>query len=121
MPAVFGTTTHAKIASGQTVGVEVDLRGMKLLAVGTPAALTGVTLAFQQAEKPTAEGGVFSDVKYLSTLAATQFTITGVAASQTIYIQSTVLPEGIGNGVIKLVSGAAEAADRDFILYLEPY
>jgi hypothetical protein len=121
MPAVWGVTTHAKIASGQSVGAEVDLRGLKLYAIGTPAALTGNTLAFQQAEKPAAEGGVYSDVKYLSTLAATQFTITGVAASQTIYIQSAVLPEGIGNGMIKLVSSGAEGADRDFILYTEPY
>lgn len=121
MPAIWGVTTHAKIASGQTVGAEVDLRGMKLLAVGTPATLTGVTLAFQQAEKPAAEGGVYTDVKYLSTLAATQFTITSVAASMTIYIQSAVMPEGVGNGMIKLVSGAAEGADRDFILYIEPY
>lgn len=121
MPAVWGAATHAKIASGQTVGVEVDLRGQKIYAIQTPAALTGVTLSFQQAEKPTVEGGVFAPVFYLSTLAATAFTITGVTASQVIYLQSAVMPDGIGNGVIKLVSGAAEAADRDFILYLEPY
>lgn len=121
MPAVWGVTTHAKIASGQTVGAEVDLRGQMLYAIGTPATLTGVTLAFQQAEKPTSEGGVYTDVKYLSTLAATQFTITGVAASMTIYVVSAVLPDGLGNGMFKLVSGSAEGADRDFILYTQPY
>lgn len=121
MPAVWGPATHAKIASGQSVGVEVDLRGFKVYAIGTPAALTGNTLSFQQAEVPAKEGGVFNSVMYLNTLAAAAFTITGVAANQVIYIQSAVMPEGIGNGVIKLVSSGAEAADRDFILYLEPY
>lgn len=121
MPAVWGAATHAKIASGQSVGVEVDLRGQKVYAIQTPAALTGNTLSFQQAEKPTAEGGVFAPVQYLNTLAAATFTITGVAASQVIYIQSQVMPEGVGNGIIKLVSSGAEGADRDFILYLEPY
>lgn len=121
MPAVWGVATHAKIASAATVSGEVDLRGQKLYAVGIPAAFTGVTLAFQQAEKPTAEGGVYTDVKHLNVLAATQFTITGVAPSMTIYIVGSLLPEGIGNGMVKLVSGAAEAADRDLILYTEPY
>lgn len=121
MPAVWAPATHAKIASGQTVGAEVDLRGMMLYAIQTPAALTGVTLSFQQAEKPAAEGGVYSPVLYLSTLAATAFTITSVTTSQVIYITSSVMPDGLGNAMIKLVSGAAEGADRDFILYLQPY
>ena len=61
-PADF-TTSHVKIANGQTTSGEVDCRGKILLAIQTPAALTGNTLAFQAAEKPTAEGGTYVDVK----------------------------------------------------------
>jgi hypothetical protein len=116
----FGTTTHAKIASGQTVSGEVDLRGLMLLGISTPAALTGVTLSFQAADVPTAVGGVYVSVLHLNVLAATAFTITGVAASQHIVIDGSLLPNGIGNCMLKVVSGSAEAADRDLILFTRP-
>lgn len=115
-PADF-TTSHVKIANGQTTSGEVDCRGKILLAIQTPAALTGNTLAFQAAEKPTAEGGTYVDVKHLNVLAVTQFTITGVAASQHIILDGSLLPEGLGNAMLKVVSSGAEGADRDLILY----
>lgn len=120
MPAVFGTTTHVTIANAGTVSGEADLRGQKLYAIGVPAEFDGTTLSFQQAEKPAAEGGVYTAVTYLSTLAATAVALTTVAASTTLYITSAVLPEGIGNGMIRLVAGAQTGA-TEFILYLEPY
>lgn len=116
----YGNSTHVKIASGQTVSGEVDLRGVRLLAISTPAALTGATLSFQAAEMPTAAGGTYVAVQYLNVLAAAVFTITGVAASQHIVIGGSLLPEGLGNCMLKLVSGSAEAADRDLILYTVP-
>lgn len=120
MPAVFATTTHAVITNGNTASNEVDLRGQRLYAVGVPSTFDGSTLAFQEAEKPTAEGGVYTDVKYLSTLAATQFTLTSVAASTTVYTVSAVMPGGIGNGMVKLIAGA-QTGDTEFVLYVEPY
>ena len=114
-------TIHAKIASGQTVGTETDLRGFRLLAIQTPAALTGNTLAFKAAEKSTAEGGSYVDVNHLNTLAVTATTLTSVAADQHIVLGSAILPEGIGNCMLKLVSGSAEGADRDFVLFVLPY
>lgn len=113
MPSHY-TVSSAKIASGQTVGVAVDLRGQRLVAVQTPAALTGATLTFQCSDK---ELGVFAPHFHLSTLAATATVITSVSTSQ--YIQ---LPNGKNpvNCFLKLVSGSAEAADREFILYTEP-
>lgn len=120
MPAMSFTASHVKITSGQTVSAEVDLRGRILLAVQTPAALTGVTLAFQAAEKPTAEGGTYVAVNHLNVLAVTATVLTGVAASQHIVIDSSLLPQGFGNCMLKLVSGTAEAADRDIILYTRP-
>lgn len=104
------------ISSGQTVSAEFDLRGKKLHAIKTPAALTGTTLSFQAAEKPTAQGGSYVGVRHLATLASTATTITSVAADQWIVIESGILPEGIENCMLKLVSGSAEAADRTFIL-----
>lgn len=116
----YGNATHVKIASGQTVSGEVDLRGVRLLAISTPAAFTGATLAFQAAEMPTASGGVYNAVQYLNVLAAAAFVITGVAAAQHIVIDGSLLPAGVGNCMLKLVSGSAEAADRDLILFTVP-
>lgn len=122
MPAVWGPATHAKIASGQTVSGEVDLRGMMLYMIQLPAAFTGTTLSFQVAEVPTKEGGVYSNTaKYLSTLAATAFTITGLTQGDCVIIPSTVVADGLGNCMLKIVSGSAEGADRDIILYTQPY
>lgn len=118
--AASATATHAKIASGQTVSGEVDLRGRVLLAIETPAAFTGVTLSFQAAEKPAAEGGTFVPVFHLNVLAATAFTITGVTPSDHIVLNGSLLPNGLGNCMLKVVSGSAEAADRDVILYTRP-
>lgn len=120
MPAVWAPTTHVVIANGQTVSGEADLRGQKLYAIGVPAEFDGTTLSFQQAEKPLAEGGVYTAVTYLSTLAATAVAITAVAASTTLYITSAVLPEGIGNAMIRLVAGA-QTGPTEFILYTIPY
>ncbi len=120
MPAVWGTTTHVVIANGQTVSGEADLRGQMLYAIGVPSTFDGSTLSFQQAEKPTAEGGVYTAVTYLSTLAAAAVSLTAVAASTTLYIVSAVLPDGIGNGMIKLVAGS-QTGDTEFILYLQPF
>lgn len=113
-----GTAAHAKIASGQTVSSEVDLRGGYMAyAVQTPAAFTGVTLAFQVAEKPAAEGGVYGAVFHMSTLAATATVITGVTTSQVIVLND-FFPQGLGNCMVRLVSGSAEAADRDLTIHL---
>lgn len=113
----YSAATHAKIASGQTASGEVDLRGKMLLGVTTPAAFTGITLSFQVAEVPTANGGTYVSAFHLNTLAATAFTITGVTANQHIVIDGSLLPAGLGNCMLKVVSGSAEGADRDLILF----
>lgn len=123
MPAVFGTTTHVVIADGQTTSGEADLRGQRLYAIGVPSTFDGTTLSFTQAEKPVAEGGVYTEVNHLGTatfLDAVPFAITGVAASTTVYIPSNLLPEGLGNGMIRLVAGA-QTGDTEFILYTVPF
>jgi hypothetical protein len=116
------TATHAKVASGGTTSGEIDLRGRMLMAVATPSALSNNTLSFTAAEKPTAEGGTYIAVKHLNVLAATAFTITGVAADQHISVAGSLLPQGIGNCMLKIVLGGVgnEAADRDLILYTRP-
>lgn len=121
MPASV-TATHTKVASGGTTSGEVDLRGRMLVAVATPSALTNNTMSFTAAEKPAAEGGSYVAVKHLNTLAATAFTITGVAADQHLVIAGSLLPQGIGNCMLKVVLGGVgnEAADRDLILFTRP-
>lgn len=110
----FYTTSHVKIASAATVSSEADLRGQMLHAVQIPAAFTGTALSFQMAEVP---GGTFTDVYHMSTLAATKTTITSIATSICVVVDSNLLPQGIGNGVIKVVSGSTEGGDRDLVLY----
>jgi hypothetical protein len=121
MPGEFVGTTHVVIADGQTVSGEADLRGLMLYAIGVPATFDGTTLSFEQAEKPLAEGGVYTPVTHLSAaLAATAHAITTVAASTTLYLTSSTLPDGIGNGMIRLVAGA-QTGPTEFILYFQPY
>lgn len=119
MPAVWGTTTHAKIASGQTVSNEIDIRGQTIHAISVPTGFTGVTLAFQAAEKPTAEGGVYLPVWHVpANEVAEVLTITAVTAGTHLIFQAPFAPS---NCMLKIVSGAAEGADRDLIIFLEPY
>lgn len=109
------TPTHikAKIASGETVGVAVDLRGKRLLGVQTPADLTGTTLTWHVS--PT-ETGTYDPAFHLSTLAATATVITSVADNKYIMLPDDKRPS---NCFLKLVSGSAEGADREFTLYCE--
>ena len=119
MPAVWGVATHAKIASGQTVSSEVDLRGQQLHAIDIPTGFTGVTLSFQAAEKPLAEGGVYLPVWHIpANEVAEVLTITAVTAGTHMVFQANFAP---GNCMLRLVSGGAEAADRDLTLYVEPF
>jgi len=110
----FYTTDHVKIASAATVSSVADLRGKMLHAIQLPAAFTGVTISFQMAETP---DGTFTDVYHMSTLAATKTTITSIATSIAVVVDSNLLPQGIGNCALKLVSGSSEGADRDITLF----
>jgi hypothetical protein len=110
----FHGAQPAKIASGETVGVTVDLRGQRVVGIQTPATLTGTTLTWQVA--PTATG-TFDAAYHLSTLAATATVVTSVAASRHISLPFDKAP---ANCFLKLVSGSAEGADRTFYLYTEP-
>lgn len=85
-----------------------------LHAIQLPAAFTGTTISFQMAETPDT---TFTDVYHLSTLAATKTTITSVATSIAIVVDSSLLPQGIGNCALRVVSGSAEGAARDVTLY----
>lgn len=107
------TYIEARIASGETVGLAVDLRGKRLLAIKTPADLTGVTLTWQVSEK---ENGTFYAAYHLSTLAATATVLTSVADDKYITLPQDKQP---ANCWLKLVSGSAEGADRTFILFCE--
>ena len=110
----YFATSQATIASGQTVGAVVNLRGQRLVGIKTPAALTGVTLTWQVCES---DSGTFNPAFHLNTLAATATVITSVAAAQYIALPYDKAPI---NCFLKLVSGSAEAADRTFVLFTEP-
>lgn len=110
----FHQPKPAKIASGQTVGEIVDLRGQRLVGIKTPADLTGTTLTWQCAE---AADGTFYAAHHLNTLAVTATVLTSVADDKYIMLPPDKAPS---NCFIKLVSGSSEGADRTFWLFTEP-
>lgn len=93
------------ILNGTTVSNAIDLQEAEVVAVITPAALTGVAITFQASH----DGVTYKQVTKED---GTAYSIT-VAASKYVNIPRTAL-----NGVrfLKLVSGSAEGADRDIIL-----
>lgn len=110
----YYTTDHVSIASAATVSSVADLRGKMLHSFQIPSAFTGTTISFQMAETP---DGTFTDVYHLSTLAATKTTISAVATSIAVVVDSNLLPQGIGNCALKLVSGSSEGGPRDIVLF----
>ena len=95
------------ILNGQTVSNKVDLGELAVVGMQLPAALTGVTITFQASH---------DDVTYVSVtkVDGTTYTIT-VAPSKYVIIPPADLA---GARFIKVVSGAAEATDRDIVLML---
>jgi hypothetical protein len=94
-----GSTTHT---------VSIVPRGLVLVAVETPAALTSVSMTFTQCQ--TADGTyipIYSD-------AGSAYSVT-VAASRHILIDPAKL---VGVSHLKVVMGSAEADDRTLILNL---
>jgi hypothetical protein len=97
------TTTQAKILNGATESGEIDLRGQMLLAVGIDAGFDGTTMSFLAAEKPTEDGGVYGVVNYLALDVATPFEVSSILADSLISIAGSLLPQGFGNCMAKLV------------------
>lgn len=121
MPAVFFAATHVKIASGQTVSSEADLRGLKLVGIEFAVALTGATVTATAAERSGADFGPptasFQAVGISTGAGAlVPFSVPSNAAAS-VFFTSAVQ---ISNCILKLVSAGAEAADRDIILYVTP-
>ena len=112
-------TSHVSVANAATESGEVDLRGRMLLAVQPGTEFDGTTMSFLAAEKPTRDGGVYGAVNYLNVLDAVPFAITGIAAGDHVVIPGSILPQGIGNCMLKLTVGAQTGA-TDFILYTRP-
>lgn len=108
------TATYVTIAASGSTSDAADLRGQRLMAVETPAGFEGTTLAFTACAT---ESGTFVDLYHLSTLVATATVITGVDESQHIELPFDKAPV---NCFVKLVSDAAEAADRVLTLLTEP-
>jgi hypothetical protein len=96
------------IASGAQDSAEVDLDGLKLVAITTPGTMTGTSLSFKVA---TASGGTFNGLYkddgnlYSATVAASRCT----ALDNTKFY---------GARYIKVRSGSAEGADRTLTLHL---
>jgi len=117
------TATHAKIASGASLSGEVDLRGKILVAIQAPAAWTAADLSFQAAEKPTAEGGVYGEVFEGDAVGGGAALVVDAAASQYTLLNFEGKPQ---NCMLKVRSGTSgvpvlQGADRDIILYVQPF
>jgi hypothetical protein len=98
----------ATIANGATVSDEMDLTsGRSLVAIQTPAALTGTALTFTACST---SGGTFVPVYDTSGNAVS------VTVSTSRYIPLTPA-SFVGIRYLKVVSGSAEAAARSITLY----
>lgn len=99
------------IAAAGTTSAAFNLGGRRIGAIRTPAALTGVALTFEASD---AEAGtylpVWSDAAAVSITAAASRHI-GLTLDESNALASCAW--------VKLVSGAAEAAERTFEIVLE--
>jgi hypothetical protein len=95
------------ISESTTVSTAVDTDGLLLSGIIFPATMTGTTVTFQVSS--TGTGGTFKVLKETD----------GTSVSYTVTADSHVRvdPSGwAGVGAIKVVSGSAEAADRNILL-----
>lgn len=95
------------VLNGQTVSNAIDLGELAVVGLQTPAAFTGVAITFQASHDNT----TFAAVTKVN---GDPYALT-VAASKYVIIPPIDL---CGARFIKVVSGSAEAADRDIVLLL---
>ena len=99
------STAQVTISSGGTVSSALELGvGRSVLALVTPAALTGTALSFQAS----VDGSTYNTV----TDEGSAYSVTA-AASRFISIKPGLL---VGARYIKVVSGSAEGADRTIVV-----
>lgn len=92
------------IANGATVSGAADLAGATVLAVRTPAALTGTAMTFQVSDDGVTYVPLYND--------GTLYSIT-VATSRGIPVNKALFEPW---DYVKAVSGSAEGADRSIVL-----
>ena len=90
-----------------TVSGAVDLEGVTLLGIKTPAALTGTAMTFQISHDGTTYTALYN----------TSGSIVGITVAASRYIGS-LREDFEGFRYLKLVSGTTEVAERTFILSL---
>lgn len=101
------------IASGGTKSDAVDIRGYAITALEMPAALTGVAVTFEAAR--TLDGTykpVTDDAGNAVSLVVAANKVVALAAADSVSLR--------GLPFIKVVSGSAEAAEREIWLYMIP-
>jgi len=97
-PSNYISTT---IADTETSTDAIDLNGKKLVGIEFPATMTGTTVSIQQCES---EGGTYTDVYDFYGTAVSVPVVDGyIPVDPTIFV---------GPAFIKIVSDAAEGADR---------
>ena len=99
------------IAASGTTSDAVNLSGLQVVAIDTPAALTGTALTFAAS---TSLGGTYDAVQEVGGASAYSATM---AASKWIPLNVSVFA---GIPFLKIVSGSAEAATRTFNLICRP-
>lgn len=102
---LYGSTKQtASIASGGTTSQPIGLQGNRLLAIQTPAALTGTALTFLAS---------FDDETYAPLYNSSGAVSVTVAASRYIAVEPA---DFAGVEYLKVVSGSAEGAARSITL-----
>jgi hypothetical protein len=96
----------------------MDLKEWRILGIHMPAAYTAGDITFTASPKPVSEGGVYGVVTSTTlTGALVPVIITGPAAGTYVEISNLMK---LGGAHFRLVTSAAQAANREFLLVLEP-
>lgn len=109
------TPEYVVILDTETDSGEIDLRGKKMAFLHLPV-LDGLTLTFEAAEKPTAEGGT-----YLAVIddAGAAVTVThGGSGGAVVLSPEADYPR---NCMLKIILSDAQTADRTFPIIVEPF
>lgn len=120
MAAADLSPIYAFISDAESVTPAIDLRGRMVAAIRVTSAAPLVNPIVFGMNSHSGSGSAL--VQYIDSAGAvTAFPLdTTAAADQLIELAGTVLPQGFGNGFLKIFLTGVEAQDINFILYTRP-
>lgn len=113
------TAVAVRIANGATASGEVSVGSLRIVGVAMPAAWTAGNITFQAVVRQAASNPPTPEFKNVVDAAGAAIAIATPAADTYLALPDTLAL--IALGVIKVVAGAAQGAQRDFFLVCVDY